>query len=173
MRLPAPLPATALVALLAALLVLAAPPAHAQWKWRDASGRVHYSDQPPPTSVPPSSVRQLGLASDPAVVGARGADGASAPGPAKAKTWEERAFELRKREAAQEAKAREEQAQKDELAARSRLCDALRSEERTLESGLRIARVNREGEPVVIDDQERAQRLQSIQRDLKAHCPIS
>ena len=27
-------------------------PAAAQWKWRDAQGRVQYSDRPPPTTVP-------------------------------------------------------------------------------------------------------------------------
>ncbi len=175
MRLPAPFPTITLVVLLGALLAQTVPSAHAQWKWRDESGRVHYSDQPPPKSVPPSQVRQLGLSNDPAVVGPAGVApvGSGSPDSAKAKTWDERALELRKREAAREAKAREEESRLSELAAKAKLCEALRGEERTLESGLRIAKVNREGEPVVLDDEDRAARLQAIQHDLKAHCPIS
>ncbi len=180
MRLPAPVPAITLVLLLGALLSQAIPDAHAQWKWRDESGRVHYSDQPPPKSVPASQVRQLGLATDPVVVGSAGASapgGAVAAEPAKPKSWQERALELRQREAEREAereaKAREEEQRKSEIASRTRLCDALRGEERSLESGLRIARVNREGEPIVLDDEERATRLKAVRRDLTTHCPVS
>ncbi|MCX7201772.1 MAG: DUF4124 domain-containing protein, partial [Burkholderiales bacterium] len=40
--------------LLTFLVVLAAAPlAHAQYKWRDANGRMVYSDMPPPASVRP------------------------------------------------------------------------------------------------------------------------
>lgn len=45
-----------------ALLVLGivlAGSAHAQWKWRDASGLIHYSDQPPPISVPAASIQSM------------------------------------------------------------------------------------------------------------------
>jgi len=175
MRLPAPFPAITLVVLLGALLAQTLPSAHAQWKWRDESGRIHYSDQPPPKSGSPSEVRQLGLSKDPAVVGPAGVAplGSGSAEPAKAATWEDRALELRRREAARETKAREEESRKDELAAQARFCEALRGEERSLESGLRIARMNREGEPVVLDDEERAARLQSVRHDLKAHCPAS
>lgn len=38
-----------LVVLLGAALAV---PAHAQWKWRDEDGRINYSNQPPPLSVP-------------------------------------------------------------------------------------------------------------------------
>ena len=37
-----------------ALIVACAAPvlAHGQWKWRDAQGGIHYSDQPPPVQIP-------------------------------------------------------------------------------------------------------------------------
>ena len=171
MRLPAPLSALTLALLTGALLALTCQPASAQWKWRDESGRIHYSDQPPPRSVPPSQVRELGLASDPTVVGAPASGGAADSG--KAKTWTERALELRRRDAEREAARSKEEARERELAARGQLCEGLRGEERTLQSGVRIATVNRQGEPIVIDDEERAARLEAIQRDIRAHCPIS
>ena len=44
---------TRLPSLLAVLVGAAlAVPAHAQWKWRDEDGRINYSNQPPPLSVP-------------------------------------------------------------------------------------------------------------------------
>ncbi len=171
MRLPAPLPTLTLALLIGALLALACQPANAQWKWRDESGRIHYSDQPPPKSVPPSQIRELGLASDPTVVGTPASGGAAETG--KAKSWAERALELRRRDAEREAARNKEEARERELAARTQLCDGLRGEERTLQSGVRIASVNRQGEPIVIDDEERAARLEAIQRDIKTHCPIS
>ena len=52
LRLPA---RTALTALLCTLaLATLALPAQAQWKWRDANGRVTVSDLPPPRDVPPT-----------------------------------------------------------------------------------------------------------------------
>ena len=42
---------------LAAGAALAVPLiAEAQWAWRDAGGRMVYSDQPPPKSIPPKDI---------------------------------------------------------------------------------------------------------------------
>jgi hypothetical protein len=64
-RLPRRAPRLALApALLAGLaLLLAAAPASAQYKWRDARGQIHISDLPPPREVPDKDVLQIGRAS--------------------------------------------------------------------------------------------------------------
>jgi hypothetical protein len=178
MRLPALLPAMIRALLLGAIFVQFAAPAHAQWKWRDASGQVHYSDQPPPKSVPASKIQQFETAGI-VVQSAAPATGAdvAADADGKPKTAADRELALRRRqaqrEADREAQRKQEEQKARELAMLGKMCDALRNEERTLESGLRIARVNAQGEPVVIDDEERAARLQAVQRDLNAHCPTS
>ena len=182
MRLPAPLPVMIRALLLGAIFVQVAAPANAQWKWRDASGQVHYSDQPPPKSVPASKIQQFetsGIVVQPPAQAA--AQPAAATGTANAddqpKTMADRELALRRRDAQREAE-RDAQRRKDEqkardLAALGKVCEALRNEALTLESGLRVARVNAQGEPVVIDDDERAARLEAVQRDLQAHCPSS
>ena len=43
---------------LSALLLLMAGPALAQWKWRDAAGKVQYSDLPPPAGVAEKDILQ-------------------------------------------------------------------------------------------------------------------
>jgi hypothetical protein len=42
--------------LLLSLAIAALPAAHAQFQWRDANGRMVYSDLPPPSGVPPAQV---------------------------------------------------------------------------------------------------------------------
>ena len=42
----------------ALLAVVAAVPAQAQWKWRDANGRVTASDLPPPREIPEKDILQ-------------------------------------------------------------------------------------------------------------------
>ena len=74
-------------------------PAAAQWKWRDAQGRVQYSDRPPPTTVPdrdiltrPAAARTpgTGTVSGPPGTGASGpvpgSTGGAAPASAAAST---------------------------------------------------------------------------------------
>lgn len=54
----------------------------AQWKWRDADGQIHYSDKPPPTSVPVAQILTMSGARKPAASVPAAADpeaAASAP----------------------------------------------------------------------------------------------
>lgn len=60
--------------------------AHAQWKWRDAAGQINYSDQPPPSSVPASSIISLRGAPLPAAPGAQHAREGLAPTASAAQT---------------------------------------------------------------------------------------
>lgn len=65
------------------MALAAAPLAHAQYKWRDANGRMVYSDMPPPASVAPSAVLQAPArpapAADPGGSGATARAATAAP----------------------------------------------------------------------------------------------
>jgi hypothetical protein len=183
-----------LPALLIALLALAvALPASAQFKWRDANGRVVYSDQPPPPSVPPSAfLRGPGAGPGPsdaaAAAPARGVAprGARGDAPAEASTEAsadertagraapltaaDREFEFRKRrleraEADKKAAEAQARAQRDAAA-----CEESRGEVRTLESGMRVASVDARGERVVSDEADRSRRLESARRAVREFC---
>jgi len=180
---------TVIAFLLLGALLQASADAHAQWKWRDENGRVHYSDQPPPPGVPPSRIMRsvdkgppLTVASTPpsseAASSARGASGGAPAQPGKGaantpKSWAERALELRKREAERQEDQRKEEDLARKAAALGQVCDGMRSEVRTLESGMRIARVNAQGEQEIVSDEERAARLDVLRKDTQAHCPTS
>jgi len=167
--------------LLGALAAFASPDAHAQWKWRDEQGRVHYADRPPPAGVPASrilhsdAVPGTGDAPSPAPAAAESDSGAGrlrpAAGPDAPASPAARAAQLRKRDAERDAQRRRDEQLAAQAAMLAEACAALRSEARTLESGMRLVRVDAQGERVPMTNEERDARLQRIRHDLRAHCP--
>ena len=162
--------------LLAALA--AAPHASAQYQWRDANGRMVYSDLPPPASVPPSAVQRAPARQTPAVAPGGSGVTASEPRPggtpaaggaAPSIAEQEMAFRKRRLERAEaERKATQAQAEARRAAA---ACEFARAQVRTLESGMRVARVNEGGEREVIDEATRASQLDGARRSMREHCP--
>lgn len=169
-----------------ALLVACSAPALAQWAWRDAGGRLVYSDRPPPASVKPNQiVRQPGgpaaQPSAPVYVGEQStipADPAKKAEPAKPagasnagpKTMAEREMEYRKRaqeSAAAEKKAAEEQAHKQRLAQE---CERARGYLRALEDGRRVARTDAQGNQVFLDDNARADEVARVRSQVAEAC---
>jgi len=168
-------------ALLAALTLVGATfaPASAagiQWKWRDASGAIQYSDRPPPANTPesqilarPTAARKLPpprpLTDAPAA--------ASAPEAAKAAskpTAAEQELEARLRKAEEEKIAKKKADDEKAAKARADNCQQARNYQRTLQDGIRIARTNNQGEREVLDDAGRAQELQRTQEAIDANC---
>ncbi len=146
------------------LLVLAAMtalPASAQlYQWRDAEGRVHYSDRPP-ADVEATVVRPGGVTA-PAAPAA-----SEAPKP---KTMAEKELEFRERRAAAaeaEAKAAKE---REQAAERERVCEDARGKLAALNSGQRLVRFNSQGEREYIDDATRAAEVERTQKFLDSTC---
>jgi hypothetical protein len=145
----------------------------AQWKWRDAQGRIQYSDRPPPHSVaakdvlshPSSATVQPVVAPLTAASAAAGSSAASAAAPAAEAQLEARKRQL---EANEQAKLRAE----EEKVARTRKdnCERAREYARTLESGMRIARVNAQGEREVLDDTQRAKEQNKAREVMSSEC---
>lgn len=157
----------------------AAPDASAQYQWRDANGRMVYSDMPPPASVPPSAVQRAPARQTPA--GTSGGSGATAsamaPAPAPAAPSAasapsaadaEMAFRKRRMEREEaERKAAEAETRAQRAAA---ACEVSRAQVRTLESGMRVARVNERGEREFIDDATRASQLETARKSVRELC---
>ncbi len=166
-----------LLALCAAVLMLVLSPAQAQWKWRDASGRVQVSDLPPPASVPdrdilqrPGAPRRVDSAAAPTPAASGPAKATSGPASARAKT----ALELevdRKRQAEEQEKAAKTKADEERRAAqRADNCQRARSMVATLESGQRVSRMNDKGEREFLDDAQRAAEVQRARSIMNSDC---
>lgn len=151
-----------------AALLLGAPAAHAQWKWRDERGQIHASDLPPPRSIPDKDVLQR---PPPVVYKARPASpAASAASAAVAKVTNDPALEEKKRQAEQ-AEAAQKKAEESKLAAqRKDNCTRARDQLAMLESGQRIARVAANGEREYLSDEQRTQESQRARTVMAADC---
>jgi hypothetical protein len=160
---------------LAAVLVSA--PAWAQYQWREANGRMVYSDLPPPASVAPSAVLRTPTRTTDAQAATAtevprdgGAPAANTKAASAAPSLNDRELDYRKRRlerADAERKAAETAAQAKRQAA---ACDDARAEIRALESGQRIARVDERGERQILDDTQRASRLDAARQSVQENC---
>ncbi len=143
---------------LAVLLALpAVATAEEMYRWVDANGEVHYSDQPPPPEVKEyRAMTRSGATAAPSVdtrpVGESLAD-------------QEADFQRRR---AQEA---EEEARAERVAAERRQnCDRARSQYNTVSAGGRISRRNSAGEVVFLDDDEVARESEEARAEVEKWC---
>jgi type IV secretory pathway VirB10-like protein len=157
--------------LLAAVLIPLSGLCGQLYKWVDANGKVHYSDQPPPSQgVKQQSTLQNPRAATPAALAppAEGAQAAAAP--SRPKTAAELDMEFRKRrlEAAEaEAKRQQEAQAKQE---KQRNCEQAKARVATLQNGGRITRSSASGEQVYLDDAEIARELVEARKTADSWC---
>lgn len=174
---------TMLLAALATAALVCSTPAAAQWAWRDAAGRMVYSDLPPPSSIPARDiVRQPAAAPAPRFDAAPEAQ-SEVPAEAKAQpepqrtaapprtpTYVEREIESRRRQqqlAAAEKKAADEDGRKAQIAEN---CQRLRAYQRALEGGFRVARLNAAGQQEFLDDAARASETERTRAQIEQQC---
>ena len=144
-------------------------PAEAQWKWRDASGRTQYSDLPPPPGVAEKDILSRPALSRP--VAPVAASAASTPASAGLSVKGAEPELEAKRKLAEQAEADKRKAEEAKQAAvRADNCQRAREQIRTLDSGIRIARVNPQGEREVLDDAARAEEARRARQTASADC---
>lgn len=122
------------------------------YKWTDAQGIVHYSDQPPPPNVKqPVTVKPRTPA---APTAAPEADGAPAAGP-KTHVEQDADFNRRRVEAAEKEAAEKKVAKEAEEKRKN--CELAKAQLARVQSGTRITRYNENGETEYLNDAEIAQ----------------
>lgn len=164
----------------AGLLASVCTTSFGQYQWKDDNGRMVYSDRPPPTSVLPSQMVKV-PAPKPTVkaVEKSGEKSADAGSPLKVadaksalpiKSLADKDLESKKK--AQEA----DQANTKKLADGEResrnnaACEDTRASLRTIESGVKVSRMNEKGEREVMSDDEKSKRTAALKKDLGEHC---
>lgn len=150
--------------------------AQAQWEWKDANGTRHLSDQPPPSSVPASRILKAPrgqmpdlrreLAEQPATTPAPTASPAARAAPSTAQRDAD--FERRRAETAEKAQKASVDAQNK--AAETAACDNARANLRVLESGIRIATADRNGEQAFLDEAQKAEQMRRNRDTLATRC---
>jgi hypothetical protein len=156
-------------------LVLAAS-AQAQWKWKDAQGKVQYSDRPPPAGTPDKDILQRPAAATRNVVvvpAGQPASAASAPPARPAASAPTRAEQDAAARQKQE-QDREQNKQKEEerrlAAERRENCSRAQAALRDLQSGVRITRTNEQGERVYMEDAQRRAEIERASKVVSSEC---
>lgn len=152
--------------------------AASMWKWRDASGRTVVSDQPPPQEVPERDILERPAPRPPrapAAATAQAPGGTRPDGAAAAASAARVDPELEARRRAEQAKAREAAraatAEDPQVLARKREnCQRARATLTQIDSGRRMARLNDNGERVVLDDAARAQEARRAREVIASEC---
>ena len=129
---------------------------------------MHVSDLPPPADVAEKDVLQR-----PNAPKTRAATAAPAPASAAspvAKPSVDPELEARMRRSEQDRQAAQKREEERVSAAKADNCARARSSLRTLESGVRIARVNDKGEREIMEDKERAAEMQRARDTIAADC---
>ncbi|MDP9991420.1 hypothetical protein J2W28_002363 [Variovorax boronicumulans] len=155
--------------------------ASAQWQWIDKDGKKVFSDQAPPPDVPEKNIlRRSGTPPPrpatgidaPAAEGAeagvapKARESAAAPKPSGVdKELEEK---TKKAEAEEKAKRAAEEAKVAKAKADN--CARAREGKSTLDSGIRIAKVNAKGEREIMDDSARVAEQKRVQSVIDSDC---
>lgn len=163
--------------LVGAAVLLASMSVMAQFQWIDGNGRRVYSDKPPPASVPDENI--LSGSRVPLQPQGRAAESpANEPGePGDAEAQEpggapgvDEELEERKARAEAQQREREERVQAEQAAARAENCRRARNLKTGLASGVRMARMNDQGEREVLGDEQRAEEMRRADQLIAANC---
>ncbi len=143
--------------LLAAAMLLIATSAQAQlYRWVDESGKVHYTDTPPPPKT--KSSKTLAIPNQPA----------AEPPAGKSVAEQERDYRKRMSEAAEaEAKKKTEEEQAKVRAAN---CQAARNNLKALEETGRVFTYDAKGERVYMDDAQRQKAMDDARKAIAEWC---
>src|SRR3954465_2802055 len=127
------------------------------YKWTDAEGKIHYSDQPPPANIKePTTVKTPRQA--PAAP--TGKDTA----PAKAKTYTEQEAEFKKRQVETAEREAAEKKKADEAAEKKQTCTQVRVQLKGLQAGGRITQTNAKGEREYMSDAQIGQEIDRLKK---------
>lgn len=176
---------------LSLLVLCLCSPALAQWAWRDTSGKMQFSDRPPPRDTPERDILQRPLNQQqqqhqtvvvspylsPASAAAAAASAASASASALAKAesakQDAKQQQLKQRQE-QEALAKQQQLQQDEvrkLAEQRRdNCSRAQDNLRLLQARSKLLRTNERGESVLLDETQREAELQRTRSAISSDC---
>lgn len=150
----------------------------AQYVWLDANGGKHYSDVPPPTTVPAKQILKtpgnspLMPAKNPELQNPTQAQEGVNAGKAEAKppkTNSEKNADFLKRKSEQAEKEKKSADDTKRLADKAKNCNRTRDYQRVLDSGQRISQTDKNGERAIMSDEQRAQEMRDTKQIL-AEC---
>jgi hypothetical protein len=161
-----------LLALLGGAWLVVAPVGAQTYKWKDADGKIHYSDQPPPANAKEEqTVKPRKPSAGAPVATDKGATDKGAPAAApKAKTYVEQEAEFRKRQVEAAEREAAEKKKVSDAAEKKQNCDQARTQLQGLQAGGRLTKTNPQGEREYMNDSEIAQQMERSKKAVDDWC---
>lgn len=164
-----------MVALLSLCLSVSAM---AQYVWVDGNNVRHYSDMQPPTSIPDSRILKTPSGTNKSSVryeavtkesdtSVKKETTSSAPSMHTPLTLAEKNAEFQKRKMEQIENDKKAEEEEKRVANKKENCDRARGYQKSLETSQRIATMDKNGERIVLNDEQRARELQEVNRALE------
>jgi len=154
-----------LLALVSTTWLVSMPAAAQTYKWTDADGKVHYSDQPPPANIK----EQITVKPRKPSAAAPASTDKDAPA-AKAKTYVEQEAEFKRRQVETAEREAAEKKKADEAAEKKQNCDRARAQLRGLQAGGRVSQTNAQGEREYMSDAQIAQAIENGKKSVASWC---
>ena len=151
---------------------LACMSASAQWQWLDKDGHRVFSDRAPSAEIPAKNIlKQPGQP-------IHAPDAAELPAPSQVQSASsapqiskiDKTLEAKKKQAQEEQVAKQKEEQARITKAKVENCERAKHAKATLDSGIRINRLNAAGENEVMNEAARAQEFKRIQTIMAADC---
>lgn len=168
------------------VLAMLAAPAQAQYQWRDADGKMVFSDRPPPSATPTERiVRQPARSGAARALEAEQQAAADGKGDGRGEVKatldpdgkdKEPKTPQEKWQALQKAKAKaaqEDSERKADEARQQRLaedCNRMKSYRGSLEAGVKMSTTGANGEREIMDDQRREAEMKRVRQDIADNC---
>ena len=154
--------------------------ASAQWQWIDKDGHKVFSDRAPPTEISDKNILKRPNSHMPAQPAASdaGASDTATNAPAapallassKPVGGLDKELEAKKKQAQDAEAAKRKAAEVEVIKAKIENCARAKQAKTTLESGVRLGRVNASGEREIMDDAARSMELKRIQGIMAKDC---
>ncbi len=139
------------------------------YKWKDADGKIQYSDQPPPANAKEETTVKPRKPAPAAATAAPAATGKGAPA-TKTKTYVEQEADFKKRQVEAAKREDEEKKKAAEAAEKKQNCDKARAQLKSLQAGGRVTQNNARGEREYMSDAQIAQAIEGQKKSVDSWC---
>jgi len=148
----------------------------AQWQWLDKDGHKVFSDRAPPPSIPDKNIlkRPGGMKAAASPVNPDGTDlaipAAQAASAAPKVSGVDKDLADKKKKADQEEAAKRKAEEDKQAKTRADNCARAKQAKASYDSGVRLARLNPQGEREILDDATRSAESQRVQAIIESDC---
>lgn len=145
-------------------------PSAAQWQWLDSNGKKVFSDRPPPGDIADKNILQRPTGAAALRPAAPPAPAAKASDALPKLSGKDKELEERRQQAEEQDAAKKKAEQQAQARVRADNCARARQGKATMDSGVRLARTDANGEREILDDAARAAETRRLQGIIGSDC---